>query len=61
MIIHYGNAKPCLQETCRSEKLLYLDLTVLGAVGHICIVVAESQDSTEELNKTIYRPGSYSI
>ena len=49
MVIHYENAKSRLKETCRSEKCLCVDLGVLGAVGHICIIAAGSQNSTEEL------------
>lgn len=34
--------------TCRSEQCLCLDLRVLGAVGHICFIAAESQNSLQE-------------
>lgn len=57
MVIHYENAKSHLKETCRSEKCLSLHLRVLGAVGHICIIVAESQNSTEELTRLFIGQG----
>lgn len=57
MVIHYENAKSHLKKTCRSEKCLCLDLRVLGAVGHICIIAAESQNSIEELTRLFIGQG----
>lgn len=61
MVIHYENAKSYLKETCRSEKRLCLDLRVLGAVGHICITAAESQNSTEELTRLFIGEGPIAL
>lgn len=57
----YENSKSHLKETCRSEKCLCLDLRVLGAVAHICIVAAESQNSTEELTRLFIGQGPIAL
>lgn len=61
MIIHYENAKSHLKETYISAKCLCLDLGVLGAVGRICIIAAESQNSTEELTRLFIGQGPIAL
>lgn len=51
MIIHYEYAKSNVKEICRSEQCLCLDLRVLGAVGHVCFIAAESQNILQELTR----------
>lgn len=57
-MVHYENAKSHVKGNCRSEQCLCLDLRVLGAVGHICFIAAESR--LTRTYKSIYRSESYS-
>lgn len=61
VIIDYENAKSHLKETCRSEKRPCLDLRVLGTVGHVCIIAAESQNSNVELTRLFIGQGPIAL